>query len=71
MVIMVLFFLILLLLASWFVFALLGAIEKIMRGIHEGTPEDKINVNSEGIQAGIALAILFGILIWQILLILP
>lgn len=65
-IITVLFFLILLLLASWFVFALLGAIEKIVRGVHDGTPEDKINVNSEGIQAAIALSLLFGILIWLI-----
>ncbi len=58
----VLGFLILLLLASWFVFALLGAVEKIVRG--DGTPEEKINVNSEGIQAAAALSLLFGILIW-------
>ena len=50
----VLGFLILLLLASWFVFALLGAVEKIVRGVHDGTPEDKIDENSEGIQASIA-----------------
>ena len=60
----VLGFLILLLLASWFVFALLGAVEKIVRGVHDGTPEDKIDVNSEGIQAAIALSLLFSILIW-------
>ncbi len=65
-IIAVLYFLILLLLVSWFVFALLGAIEKIVRGVHDGTPEDKINVNSEGIQAAIALSLLFGILIWLI-----
>lgn len=59
-------FVALLIVASWFVFALLGAIEKIVRGVHDGTPEDKIDVNSEGIQAGIAMAILFGILIWLI-----
>ena len=37
----VLGFLILLLLASWFVFAMLGAVEKIVRGVHDGTPEEK------------------------------
>lgn len=60
----VLGFLILLLLASWFVFALLGAVEKIVRSVHDGTPEEKINVNSEGTQAAVALSLLFGILIW-------
>lgn len=62
----VLGFLVLLLVASWFVFALLGAIEKIVRGVHDGTPEEKIDVNSEGIQAAVALSLLFGILIWLI-----
>lgn len=62
----VLFFLVLLLAASWFVFALLGAIEKIVRGVHDGTPEEKIDVNSEGIQAAVALSLLFGILIWLV-----
>lgn len=59
-------YLVLLLAASWFVFALLGAIEKIVRGVHDGVPEEKIDVNSEGMQAAIALSLLFGILIWLI-----
>lgn len=59
--------LVLLLVACWFVFSLLAAIEKIVRGVHDGTPEDKINVNSEGVQAAIALAILSGIVIFLLL----
>lgn len=56
-------YLVLLLVASWFVFALLRAIEKIVRGVHDGVPEEKMDVNSEGMQAAIALSLLFGILI--------
>lgn len=57
---------ILLLVACWFVFALLAAVEKIVRGVQNGAPEDKIDVNSEGVQAAVALAILFGTLIWLV-----
>lgn len=57
---------ILLLVTCWFVFALLAAVEKIVRGVQNGTPEDKIDVNSEGVQAAIAMSLLFGILIWLV-----
>lgn len=50
----------------WFVFSLLGAIEKIVRGVKDGKTEEELNYTSEAVQAGIALAILFGLIIFML-----
>ena len=51
-----------LIMVSWFVFSLLGAVEKIVRGVHEGKTKEEIDYTKEGVQAVIALILLFFLL---------